>query len=743
MGKWTRRAFITTGVLAGGAVVFGVAIRRGNPVDKVSEFMASDDETMLNVWLKIGADNSTTIIVPHAEMGQGIHTTLAMMLADELDADWNNVAVLEAPAHKEYANYALARGFTTANMNIPELLIDTINGFFLLATKSMGLQITGGSTSVQFTGELAMRVAGASARSVLLAAAAEKWGVEFSELEARQSHIIHSPSSRRAPYSEFAADAASITQSPTPELKSPEQFTIMGTSAPRVDVPAKVDGTATFGIDAQLPDMKYATVKAAPVFGSTVADIDTDSVADMPGVHKVVNLGDAVAVVAEGYWTAKKAIDQIGITWSETDSVGQDQSDIFTQFANDLDAANNKGENHDDFAAGNVDAAFEAADKVIEAEYRVPYLAHATMEPMNCTAWMHNGQCGLWLGTQNPLGFGMQVAEALDIEADKVVVHNQYLGGGFGRRAFGDVAVQAARIAADLAYPVKLIWSREEDMRHDFYRQASISRFRGAIDASGRTTAWLNQYVEKHDPEDAPHIPYGIDNQRIHFANSATHVPWGYWRSVDHSLHGFFKESFVDELAIAAGKDPYQYRRELLTENPRFRDVLDLAAEKADWGSALPTGVGRGIAITRSFGTIVAQVVEAEIVDGSPRARRVVCAVDAGYAMHPDGMAAQMESGIVYGLTAALYGDISIHRGAVAQSNFHDYKMLRMNEAPLIETHIINSGERLGGAGEPATPAIAPALANAIFDATGVRIRELPMKNTIFRDRDLKSKDVA
>ena len=743
MGKWTRRAFITTGVVAGGAVVFGVAIRRGNPVDKVSDFMASESETMLNVWLKIDADNSTTIVVPHAEMGQGVHTTVAMMLADELDANWDEVTVVEAPAHKEYANYALARGFLTGDVDIPDMLVDTVNGFFLLATKSMGLQITGGSTSVQFTGQLAMRVAGASARAVLLEAAAEKWAVPSSELSTENSHIVHAATSRRAPYAEFAAAAASLSQSPTPRLKSNDQFKIMGTSVPRVDIPAKVDGTAGFGIDAKLPGMKYAAVKAAPVFGSVVVNVDSASVANIAGVRKVVNLDDAVAVIADGYWAAKKAIDQIDVTWSETDSAARNQSDIFEQFARDLDTANKNGKNNDDFSIGSVDAAFASADKTVEAEYRVPYLAHATMEPMNCTAWVHDDQCELWLGTQNPLGFGMEVAETLDIDADKVVVHNQYLGGGFGRRAFADVAIQAARIAADVHYPVKLIWSREEDMRHDHYRQASISRFKGAIGADGMPTAWLNQYVEKHDPEDAPHIPYKIDNQLIHFADSATHVPWGFWRSVDHSLHGFFKESFIDELALAAGEDPYQYRRKLLGGNSKFLAVLDLAAEKSDWGSPLPRGVGRGIAITQSFGSIVAQVVEAEIVDGKPRARRVVCAVDAGFAMHPDGMAAQMESGIIYGLTAALYGDISINRGRVAQSNFHDYKMVRMNEAPLIETHIINGGGAVGGAGEPATPAIAPALANAIFDATGVRIRELPMKKTVFPERDVESLDVA
>jgi isoquinoline 1-oxidoreductase beta subunit len=743
MGKWSRRAFITIGVLAGGAVVFGVAIRRGNPVDRVSDFMASDDETMLNVWLKIGADNSTTIFVPHAEMGQGIHTTLPMMLADELDANWDEVSVIEAPAHKEYAAYALARGFMAGNADIPEMLVDTVNGFFLLATQTMGLQITGGSTSVQHTGELAMRVGGASARAVLLSAAAEKWNVDVDELETEKSHIIHAATSRRAPYSKFAADAATLTQSPTPNLKRRDDFKIMGTSVPRVDIPAKVDGTASFGIDVVLPGMKYATVMAAPVFGSVVLDIDSNSLANMQGVHKVINLDDAVVVVADGYWTAKKALEQISITWSQTANAEVEQDEIFNQFSRSLDTATENGDYNDDFAVGDVNDAFSTADLIVESEYRVPYLAHATMEPMNCTAWSHDGQCELWLGTQNPLGFAKEVATALDIDADNVVVHNQYLGGGFGRRAFGDIAVQAARIANAVAYPVKLIWSREEDMRHDHYRQASISRFKGAIDAGGRPTAWLNQYVEKHDPADAPHIPYSIDNQLIHYADSPTHVPWGFWRSVDNSLHGFFKESFIDELAIAAGKDPYEYRRELLADQPRFRDILDLAAAKAGWGTSLPDNVGRGIAITKSFGSIVAQVVEAEIVNGSPKARRVVCAVDAGYAMHPDGMAAQMESGIIYGLTAALYGDISIRRGAVMQSNFHDYKMLRMNEAPMIETHIINGGDKIGGAGEPATPAIAPALANAIFDATGIRVRELPMSKIDFSEPSPESLDVV
>ena len=347
------------------------------------------------------------------------------------------------------------------------------------------------------------------------------------------------------------------------------------------------------------------------------------------------------------------------------------------------------------------------------------------------------------MGTQNPLGFAAEVAAALDMEMENVIVHNQYLGGGFGRRAFPDYAIQAGRIAAQVTYPVKLIWSREEDMRHDHYRQANISRFKASLDSSGQPTAWVNQFVDKHDPIEAPYIPYGIENQLIHFADSETHVPWGFWRSVDHSLHAFFTESFTDELAHAAGKDAYEFRRDLLVDNTRFRDVLDLAAKKSDWYETLPENRGRGIAIHKSFGTIVAQVIEVEVSEGNVRVHRVTCAVDCGFAMHPDGLRAQMESGIVYGLTAALYSDISIHRGAVAQSNFHDYEMLRMNESPSIETFIINGGGRTGGAGEPGTPAIAPALANAIFDATGQRIRELPIKHHDFNRGNPGAKDVV
>jgi isoquinoline 1-oxidoreductase beta subunit len=743
MGEWTRRAFISAGVLAGGAVVIGVAIRPGNRAGKVAPLIAGEDETVFNVWVKISPDNTVTAIIPHAEMGQGVHTTLAMMLADEMDADWNAVSMIEAPARKEYANYALAKGYATGDVDFPAFLVDTIDGFFLTATQFMSLQITGGSTSVPTTGQHAMRVAGAASKAVLLQAAAETWNVPLAELTASLSHIVHERSERRAPYADFARQAANLSQPVKPILKSPHEFTILGTDVQKLDVPAKVDGSASFGIDIRLPGMKYATVKASPVFGTHVKSVDETSVQDMPGLRKVVNLDDAVAIIADGYWQARKALDKLAVEFEENGNETVEQSDIFEQFASDMDAAIANGREIVDFASGDVDTAMATATRTVEAEYRVPYLSHAPMEPMNCTAWVHDDICELWTGTQNPLGFAAEVADILDMDLEDVVLHNQYLGGGFGRRAFPDYAMQAARLAKDVHYPVQLIWSREEDMRHDHYRQASISRFKAALDDAGKPTAWVNQYVEKHDPKEAPYIPYGIDNQFIHFAESKTHVPWGFWRSVDHSLHAFFTESFIDELAFEAGQDPFRYRHDLLENAPRFQKVLDLAAEKANWGAPLPDNWGRGIAIHRSFGTIVAQVVEVEITDGKVRPRRAVCAVDAGFAMHPDGMKAQMESGIVYGLTAALYSDISIRRGAVQQSNFHDYQMLRMNESPDIETYIINSGEKIGGAGEPGTPAIAPALVNAIFDATGTRIRELPVKLHDLSSEDLESQDVA
>lgn len=725
MGKWTRRGFIAAGTVAGGALVVGVAIRPGNRVDQLSPIVSSGDEQLVNAFVKIGADNSVTAIVPHAEMGQGVHSALAQMVADELGADWARVSVMEAPGVPEYANFALGKGFLIGDADLPEWLVPSVDGAFLKLTQLLDLQITGGSTSVQATGVYGMRVAGAAARELLLEAAADSWSVPVDEVVIDQGVVRHQASKREAPMVEFAGVAAQLSPPADPRLKSPEEFTIMGESKPRLDIPAKVDGSANFGIDVILPDMKYAAVYGSPVFGGTVSSIDDTAARAMPGVRDVVNLDNAVAVVADGYWQAEQALKQVDVRFDDAHANATTQDTIFAQFTQALE----NDEGNEDLVTGDAAAAFAQADSILEAEYRVPYLAHATMEPMNATARVTDSQCDIWTGSQNPLGFRGAVAEALEMSVEQVTIHNEYLGGGFGRRATPDYAVQAARIARASGYPVKLIWSREEDTRQDRYRPAVLSRFKAGFDAQGKPVAWQNHFVDKHEPAEATHIPYAIANLDVRDFASPTHVPFGAWRSVDHSQHSYFTESFIDEMAADRGVDPYQFRRSLLEHNPRLRNVLDTAAEMAGWGTEMAPGWGRGIALQESFGTLVAQVLDVEVIDGDVRVDRVFCAVDPGFAVSPDGLTAQMESGIIYGLTAALYGDISIENGAVAQSNFHDYEMVRMSQAPKIETRIIVSGENWGGAGEPGTPTVAPALANAIYDATGTRIRQLPVKN--------------
>ena len=731
--RWTRRGVIAAGVLTTGALVVGVAVRPGNRGPRLRPLVAQGDEALLNAWVKISPDNTVTAIVPHAEMGQGTHSALAQMLADELDADWQRVRVREAPAHEEYANYALGKGFLLGEMNIPAVLVDTVDGGFLKLTQAMDLQVTGGSLSLRATGTHAMRIAGAAAREMLARAAAAEWEVPPDELALAASRISHPASGREAAYADFAAAAATLPPPAKPRLKAPAEFNLMGKSMPRKDIPGKVDGSARFGIDMDaaavpgMPRMRVATARACPVFQGAVDGIEDAAALALPGVERVVDLGNAVAVVADGYWHASRGLAALRARWKTGGREGLGQQDIFAQFQGALSELEAQGGGRTDANVGDAGAALAAAPKQVRAEYRVPYLAHAAMEPLSCAAWVRHDECDVWTGTQNPLGLRAAIADLLSVDESLVTVHNAYLGGAFGRRASYDYALQAVQVAKAAGVPVQLVWSREEDIAQDKYRPASVSRFHGGLDAAGQPVAWLNRYVDKHEPAEAPHIPYDIANQRIEHVESPTHVPFGVWRSVDHSQHGFFTESFIDELAAAAGQDPLLFRRNLLRRAPRHRAVLDAAAKAAGWGTPLAAGRGRGIALHESYGTVVAQVIEVAVAAGRAHVEKVTCAVDAGFAINPDGLIAQMEGGIVFGLSAALHGEISIAEGRVRQSNFHDYPVMRIDEMPTIETVIVNGGGPLGGGGEPGTPPAAPALANAVFAATGRRIRELPL----------------
>lgn len=734
MGKWTRRAFIGAGVAVGGALVVGIAVRPGNPIDRLSPLVAKGKgEQLINAWVKIDADNIVTAIVPHVEMGQGIFTSLAQMLADELDADWSKVRILEAPADDKYASHDIVREFAAPNLKVPEILEPTVSGSFLSLATAMTLQITGGSFSIRGTGQRAMRTAGAAAREMLVAAAAQEWDIPAAELRTENSMILHDKSSKSATFASFAAAAAEQSLPSTPKLKSPKDYKLMGKPIARTDIPEKTNGSAIFGIDADLPGMKYAAVKAPPVVGAAVETMDATTAKTMPGVLQILNMGDFVAVVADGYWQAEQALATIQTTYSKTEGDGLDQDALFARYATMLDDAGDE-DGDVETEEGNAAETFANAATKVEAEYKVPFLAHATMEPMNCTAWVRDGKCDVWSGTQSPLMARKAAAETTGIDYDNVAYHNAFLGGGFGRRSEMDVIIMSTRIAMATKYPVKMIWSREEDTAQDHYRPSATSRFQGGLDKDGKAVSWSNIHTHLFDPQEAPTVPYyNIANHKIRKIDVPTHLRFGPWRSVDHSQHGFFIESFVDEMAQAAGKDGYAFRRELLAGSPRHLKVLDTAAKMSGWDKPLPEGYGRGIAFVPSFGTIIAEVAEVDMTGKKPKVKKIWVAADPGFAVNPDGFAAQMESSIAYGLTATLFGEISVKDGAVQQSNFHDYPILRINEMPDVAVEIINGDhKRLGGAGEPGLPPLAPAVTNAIFAATGKRVRELPLSKVDF-----------
>jgi isoquinoline 1-oxidoreductase beta subunit len=730
----SRRMIILGGLGTAGALVVGYALWPSHRLERDDKLAAKPGERFVANWIKIAPDNTVTVVVPHCDMGTGIYTALPQMAAEELDADWSAVRVEAAPPDTLFANGAMAEGFILASRHmtgdqIPAFLRGTVANTFRTLAGFMHLQVTGGSSAVRATGVYGMRVAGAAAREMLVKAAAARWNVSSSECTTKANHVLHAASGKSLGYGELAAEAATYTPSSTPTLKPKSEYTLVGKPIPRVDIPKKVNGTTNYGLDVQLPGMSYAAIKISPVFGGKLKAVSVGDVSKMRGVQKIVQLEDAVVVVADRYWRARDAVAALNPVFDNGANGGATSAQITGRRI----AALKSGDFKSDLKTGSGGPKPLPDGRIFEATYQVPYLSHAPMEPMNATALYKDGKLEVWSGTQDGLGARAQCAKTAKLGMDDVTYHLLPMGGGFGRRLPGyfnflDYAVQTSM--AMPGTPIKLIFSREEDMQHDFYRPNVRSHFRAALDDKGVPTAWSNDYTTDGGADTEAHIDYGVPNQEIRYVKVDTHVPTGPWRSVEASWHGFFIESFVDELAHAANMDPVAYRLQLLADKPRHAEVIRQAAAKAGWGTPMPKGRARGIAMFESFETIVAHVVEIEVApDGTLKVDRVVSAVDCGSAVNPDGLKAQIEGGIVYGLSAALFGEITIDKGAVVQQSFPDYDVVRFKECPAIEVHIVESGAALGGAGEPGTPPIAPAVTNAIFAATGIRVRELPLKN--------------
>ena len=716
MNRWTRRAFIGAGTVAGGGFLLGVAGFTFAPGRHSLVSADAASKGQLTTWITISPDNTVTILIPHCEMGQGTQTALAMMTADELDADWSLVRAQEAPALDAYANGYIVRA--AGGHYVPAVLGRGVDYGAYKVAEWFGFQVTGGSTAVRGTGEYGMRVAGAAARDMLIAAAARQWGVSASECAAQRSQVTHAASGRSATFGELARSAASQRVPTSPTLKHPDRFTIRRTSPARLDIPSKVDGSAKYAIDFTTPGMLYAAIEIAPVYGGKLVAVDTGTADAMPGVRQVVKLDEAVAVVADSFWRARRALAALKPEFSDAGHGQVSTESIFAAFDQALAAS-------PEVSAG--------AAKVVTAEYRAPFVAHATMEPMVCTAKVEGDRAEVWTGVQDPLNARSTAAKALGFDTANVRLTNFMLGGGFGRRLpftfdYVDLAVRVAKAMSPV--PVKTIWTRENDIQHDYYRGAALSRHAGALDGSGVPLAAHSNYTGGGNGE-AVFMPYAIAEMNAHEKKAEHPIRLGQWRSVLNSQHGFFKESFIDEMAHAAGKDPFEFRRGLLGDRPRFKAALEKAAAMSGWGTPLPSGEGRGIAICESFGTIAAEVVHLRVSpEGLLKVLNVYAAVDCGDVVNLDSATAQVEGSIIFALSAALLSEITIAHGRIVQKNFRDYPMIHIADAPNVVTAFVRSDAPLGGLGEPCVPPLAPALANAIYAASGVRVRELPIKNT-------------
>jgi len=752
-----RRRFVLSALGAGAALLVGWgALPPRSRLGDTRSLPVDAGEVALNGWIKIAGDGGVLLAMHRSEMGQGVHVALPMLVADELDLPLSAVQLVHAGADKIYGNVSMfvaSLPFHPSSCEPGHESAACTAGRWVVRklARELGVQVTGGSSSVADSWDV-LRLAAATVRAQLVGAAARRWRLPADELVVAGGAVSHS-SGPRAHFGELAKEAAATPVSGV-EPKAPGRWTLIGRSAARTDSPAKVDGSATFGIDVRLPGMLHAAIRHCPMLGGAPGRADVDALLREPGVVRVVQLASyagstaGFAVVAQSHWQAERAARSLRVDWQAPPVPLADSAAIVDRL--EREAARDGG-----FVfhrRGDVEGAEAAAARVHRAVYRAPFLAHATMEPINCTARVKDGKVDVWVSTQVP-GFAREIAARVaGVAPEAVSVHVPFLGGGFGRRLEVDAVAQAVRVALETGErPVQLVWSREEDTRHDYYRPAAVALLTAALDPRGEplglriasaadaiTPRWIERNLpwlagpidlpDKTTSEGLFDLPYGIANQRMSHAATTSGVPVGYWRSVGHSHNAFFSESFIDELAHAARRDPVAFRLGLLSAMPRHAEVLGVAAREAGWGSALDASRARGVALHESFGSIVAQVAEVSLVAGRPRVHRVVCAIDCGVAVNPGIVAQQMESAVVFGLTAALHGRIDIEAGAVRQSNFHDYPLLTVAETPHIETHIVASTRAPAGAGEPGTPPIAPAVANAIHALTGKRLRELPLR---------------
>lgn len=707
----SRRAFLKAGAVIGGGLIVGFHL----PVKESPAATVSDPGEAVepNAFIHISSDNSITLIINKSEMGQGVYTSLPMLIAEELECDWKKIRIESAPVAPVY-NHTV-----------------------------FGMQMTGGSTSVWSEYDR-MRKVGAAARMMLIAAAAGMWKVDIASCRAQKGAVVHS-GGRRLTYGQLADEAAKMQVPKKIKLKGPAKFKIIGRPTKRLDTPEKVNGSAIFGIDVKFPGMLTAVISRPPVFGGKVKTFDASKAKAIKGVKDIIEIDSGIAVVAEGFWSAKLGRDALEVVWDDGPNATISTSAMHEQYAGLARTAGAIARKD-----GDPEGALRKAEKQISAEYEVPFLAHACMEPMNCFVDLRENGCDIWTGTQFQTGDRDAAARVSGLKPEQVRIHTTFLGGGFGRRANprSDFVVEAVGLAKKLMRPVKVIWTREDDMKGGYYRPMWYDRLSAGLDADGRPIAWRHTIVGQSiisgssfekammgkdgiDPtsvEGAKELPYGIPNVLVDLHTPKVGVPVQWWRSVGHSHTGFVVESFIDELAHAAGKDPYEFRRRLLGRQPRHRGVLELAAKKAGWGRQLSKGRARGIAVHDSYGSFIAQVAEVSIEQtNTVRIHRVVCAVDCGSVVNPSTIEAQMQSAIVFGLSAVLHGAITLKDGRVEQSNFNDYEVVRLKEMPKVEVYIVKSEEKPGGIGEPGVPPIAPAVCNAVFALTGKRIRSLPI----------------